>query len=478
MNKKLIFAGLFAFCAVLPAAADLVEATWPDNDLMQANTKYVGEATEERLGKREGIVSAYPNYSIDPGYYMPADSFTAASCTAGNYCKGGTITSRSGGAQLLTSCGSGYSSAVGSKYEVDCFRSCGTSDVQGDHASTVSSSGKYYKSDINSCGIGSCETGYSVQSVTIPTFSGNNSYSSNSYGWWPAGESVPSAVRATGPGFAFTNLLSSSEIGDLGWAVQNNATGSDSIYFGKFIASSSNDDVLPLTATSDGNNCFCSLTGAIVSTANGGQALIRIATPYINIGFTTSSEVASGSGTYCDLRCESFFRGYHRYVEQARVNTVNSLIAKYTNLASYCKANTYTLTLDANGGIFPSNATQSTTYNYTEMPVIVTAAKPGLPSRGGMIFDGYYDAKTGGTRFYNRQGTQELGVTLPAANTTLYAQWIAEITIKWYGVAASAGGTGNDGYLEAPVEYGTDIETPAAAMTATGQRFLGWKFSK
>lgn len=76
-------------------------------------------------------------------------------------------------------------------------------------------------------------------------------------------------------------------------------------------------------------------------------------------------------------------------------------------------------------------------------------------------------------------GVKSVSTTTALSTDTWYAcKSGVQITINWTGVAASAGGSGNDGAKSTTVSYGGDIVTPAAAMNpqTSGQIFLGWKF--
>ncbi len=89
------------------------------------------------------------------------------------------------------------------------------------------------------------------------------------------------------------------------------------------------------------------------------------------------------------------------------------------NKTYYAKwtANTYTVTLNANGG---TGGTASVTATYgSDMPALTS-----IPTRTGYTFQGYYDtdATTGGTQYYT--GAKASATTYTTAGTkTLYARW-------------------------------------------------------
>jgi len=84
-----------------------------------------------------------------------------------------------------------------------------------------------------------------------------------------------------------------------------------------------------------------------------------------------------------------------------------TLYAKWT-------ANKYTVTLDRQGG----------TTGSTQVTATYDAAMPSMtvPTRAGYTFEGYFDATSGGTKYYNADGTSAKNWN-KAANTTLYARW-------------------------------------------------------
>ncbi|NDK08726.1 hypothetical protein EOM39_05810 [Candidatus Gracilibacteria bacterium] len=87
----------------------------------------------------------------------------------------------------------------------------------------------------------------------------------------------------------------------------------------------------------------------------------------------------------------------------------------YSRLLNACVANNYTITFDANGG-GGTQTSVTATYN-NPMPVITIGV-----NRIGYIFNGYYDATSGGNLYYNPDGSSAT-IWDKAANTTLYAQW-------------------------------------------------------
>ena len=93
----------------------------------------------------------------------------------------------------------------------------------------------------------------------------------------------------------------------------------------------------------------------------------------------------------------------------------------------------YTVTLDPTGG---AGGTASIVATYGDpMPAIT------LPTRANCIFNGYFDAQTGGTKYYNSDGTSAKAWDKGVA--TLYAQWmtVASVTVLPATASVQKGGT-------------------------------------
>jgi len=152
------------------------------------------------------------------------------------------------------------------------------------------------------------------------------------------------------------------------------------------------------------------------------------------------------------LIVELSFIGFS-HAKYARSYTVTQSLS--VNIA----ANQYTLTLDANGGAFADNSatkTKPVEYkgNYGELA---------SPARRGYTFDGWFTAKTDGTKV-DANDTVEI-----TQNTTIYAHW----TANTYKVKYDAnGGTGS--MDDQNLTYDTEKTLSANAFSRTGYTFTGW----
>ena len=125
--------------------------------------------------------------------------------------------------------------------------------------------------------------------------------------------------------------------------------------------------------------------------------------------------------------------------------------------------NTYTITLDQQGGTGGSESIE-VTYD-AELPAIT------VPTREGYTFGGYWTGQNGtGKQYYNQQGTayrnQEWDIAGPA---TLYAKWTAHTYTVYFNA------NGGEGEM-ADQNFTYDIEQALSAnqFTRVGYSFAGW----
>ncbi len=114
------------------------------------------------------------------------------------------------------------------------------------------------------------------------------------------------------------------------------------------------------------------------------------------------------------------------YADAAFKTPVTQIVKGSTgNKTLYAKwsGNTYTVTLNANGG---TGGTTSVTATYNEqMPTLASVA-----TMADFALVGYFDATTGGTKYYNADGTGAR-VWDKTSDATLFAQWLSDfISVK------------------------------------------------
>ena len=179
---------------------------------------------------------------------------------------------------------------------------------------------------------------------------------------------------------------------------------------------------------------------------------------------TTSSKIVTYGESYGTLptvtRSGYTFKGWYTswYDGSEITETTIVNIAKDHTLYAQWTANKYTVTFDGNG-VTVSQTTKTVTYGGTYGTLET-------PTRSGYTFNGWYTAKSGGTRIYSGS---EVNI---AKDHTLYAQWSG----NKYTVTLNGNG-GSPSSLSKTVTYGNTygtLETP----TRSGYTFDGWYTAK
>ncbi len=146
------------------------------------------------------------------------------------------------------------------------------------------------------------------------------------------------------------------------------------------------------------------ISGTVNYNANGGSGAPSSQTKYFNQALTLSSVKPTRSGYT--------FNGWGTSTSDTSPNYyAGSSYSSESGITLYAiwKANSYTVTFNANGGSC-STSSKSVTYNstYGTLPT---------PTRSGYSFNGWYTAKTGGTKISSSSKCTNVG------NITLYAHW-------------------------------------------------------
>ncbi len=149
------------------------------------------------------------------------------------------------------------------------------------------------------------------------------------------------------------------------------------------------------------------------------------------------------------------FAGWYTVASGGTKVTASTKVTTAANhtLYAHWTANTYTVTLNANGGsVSPTSITVTYASTYSSLPT---------PTRTGYTFAGWYTAASGGTKV-----TASTKVTA-TANHTLYAHW----TANQYTVTFDA--SGGSSVPAQTVEYGNRASKPDDPAK-DGYSFLGW----
>ena len=155
--------------------------------------------------------------------------------------------------------------------------------------------------------------------------------------------------------------------------------------------------------------------------------------------------------------------GEKEYNDQSIISTLVTQSDGSITLYAVWEANTYTITLNSAGG---SNSGKLTATYDRILPDIAA-----VPARYGYNFLGYFDAETGGTKYFGTDGKTANDKTLTVdENIVLYAQW-SPVT---YSVELYS----EDRYIKVinEVEFGK-LSLPSAqslSLTRTNFDFVGW----
>lgn len=150
--------------------------------------------------------------------------------------------------------------------------------------------------------------------------------------------------------------------------------------------------------------------------------------------------------------------GSKAYDNQGDISATSGSKGNVTLYARWV-ANKYTVSFNQQSGTGGSGNITAT-YD-ANMPTV------SVPTRAGYTFQGYFDAASGGTKYYNADGTSARTWN-KASNTTLYAQWsIVTYTISYDLKGGTV--TGN------PTSYNVTTNTITLNNpTRTGYTFKGW----
>lgn len=197
--------------------------------------------------------------------------------------------------------------------------------------------------------------------------------------------------------------------------------------------------------------------------ANGSIAANRVyntllpnVTPPTRTGYTFGGYFTdtNGSGTQY---INSYGVGILEWTEAGSVST---LYAKWTAKGSV-------VTLNENGGSAGNVASVSAIYDQA-MPALTSSGN--LPEKTGYNFLGFFDDASGGTKYYNADGTSAKSWNKTAEEVTLYAHWEAE----QYTVTFDAN-EGTGGPADVTATYGSSTPTTnGVAPHYSGKVFLGY----
>ena len=147
-----------------------------------------------------------------------------------------------------------------------------------------------------------------------------------------------------------------------------------------------------------------------------------------------------------------------------KLTSVNNIYAKFT-------INGYDLTYNTNN-IGGAGKTYNTVIVGTTLTTL-TSPPIHIPKAFGYTFNGWYDSQSGGNKKINSDGTGVSGsYTMPAAATTLYAQWTVKSDVRLSYLDATFGNIAGNSKISIS-EYQNSILKTASTRTALKADFIG-----
>ena len=195
---------------------------------------------------------------------------------------------------------------------------------------------------------------------------------------------------------------------------------------------------------------------AIAYNANGGSGSMSSQTKYYGKTLTLRANSFTRTG-YTFQKFNTASGGTGTDYASGGSYTANAAATMY----AVWKANTYTVSFDANGG---SGAPASQTKTYGQNLTLTTAK----PTRTNYVFKEWNSAANGSGVSYASGGTFSTAIT---ENTTLYAQWYAPYTVS-YDANGGAGAPASQTKV-----HGVNLTLSTARPTRAGWTFAGWSTS-
>lgn len=205
---------------------------------------------------------------------------------------------------------------------------------------------------------------------------------------------------------------------------------------------------------------------------------------YIPIHFTGDVEVELFDGAASKTIATKYYKSGDNAISFTDINTTSTQLYIYINNKSgssfsttrllynetviFSRSTSVTVTLDKNGGTGGASSVDATPGE--AMPSIAGY----LPTRTGYTFNGYYTSTSGGTKYYNANGTS--ASTYPGNSVTkLYAQWTANTYTVKYNANQPSNASSNVTGVPANATWTYDSNaTLGSAPKLTGWTFGGW----
>ena len=200
----------------------------------------------------------------------------------------------------------------------------------------------------------------------------------------------------------------------------------------------------------------------------------QTSTGYTFKGWTTNSTATSGNTSTTDYSyIEDWeLKSYPYFPITLTATSTNKNSPTPVTYYAIFEANKYDVTLAPNGGS-GSNQTVQATYDAAMPTTLKAGGSIVKPTKTGYTFTGYFDATSGGTKYYNANLTSAHKWDKASTGVTLYAQWSANeytITLTAGSGTTSAGTTS----IKATFDKSTNLTSAITTPTKSECVFSGY----
>jgi len=353
--KKIVLVSMGALLTAMPAMAtpSHTSNSFPNDEFMQEDYTYTGQANYTNMGVYSGSVTANASYN---------------DCPANSWCD-------NSGQHACSSLTGGFNtSAPGSTANTDCYKACTVANANIAHATAVTGN-DYYGAGTDTCEPIICEQGYHVnpgipnlmtlidpfeEAVTGGWRSNSGTganYNESMYGITENGRFV---VDFGNKGKISGRTQCSSQVGD----------DNDSSYTNPTVSASLPD--------ATGDNCYCSLDGY----ASSGGSFQTFTTSWVFYDHADCDDLCAMHCFYA-LQGDGSTNGYERFR--------NTLFGLVTPEPASCEANTINITWnDASAADIEANDAGTATYGGDIRTPRAATIKP------GKVFVGWKFSKPSG----------------------------------------------------------------------------------
>ncbi|MBQ9206633.1 MAG: InlB B-repeat-containing protein [Treponema sp.] len=209
-------------------------------------------------------------------------------------------------------------------------------------------------------------------------------------------------------------------------------------------------------------------TYTVTLNANGGTGGSTSVTATYNSAMPALTSPTRTGYTFQGYYDTSAATGGTQYYTKEKMSATTYTTDGTKTLYARWTANTYTVTISTGWAKGETTTTTVTATYDSALPMLTTTNPPsnhpaalGSFARSGYTLNGFYDAASGGTKYYNADGTSAKTWN-KATDTTLYAQWSA------LGVVLTEGSTSGMGLVDAIYVFSQDLSFTTSTSGDSG----------